>query len=139
MVVLYLSIFVLYLSCTWFVLPLHFCYIFICIKMFVRIISMFIAIWWITLYIYSLVVLHIGKHVMYISWFILPLLPSSLSYIHNILLTLICLNLPYSFHIHWHTSIHYWYLNISYIYLYFKVFLLCITIKAALHFSYSTL
>ena len=72
--------------------------------------------------IYSLVVIHIGKRVMYIYWFIMPLLPSLLTCIHNSGLTPPWLNLPFICQMHLNTYIHSCFLFNSYISFSFKVF-----------------
>ena len=72
--------------------------------------------------IYSYVVIYFGKCVMYFSSLIVPLLPYSLTCIHNSVSTPPCLDFPLIFCMHWNTYIHSYFLNISYIYFSFKYF-----------------
>ena len=170
--------FVIYISCAWVMLPLHICYIWFCINMYLNsipvseltrfifilynIIISFTSYWlfcsisllWMSYYTTALLLnMHLfssicayytnfysdifvyftwytpwlyyvlGNHlVVYISWFIIPLLPSSLTCINNYGLTHTCLDLPLFWHMHWITYINSNFLDISYIYLSFRVF-----------------
>ena len=55
--------------------------------------------------IYYLVLIHIGRLVVYITWFIIPLFTYSLNCIHNSGLTNICLDLLFIYHMNWNTCI----------------------------------
>ena len=77
---------------------------------------------WCNLYIYSLVVIHLGNianHIFCI-WFVMLFSPYLFIHMHNSGLTSLFL---ISCHMHWNTYICSWFLNISYIYFSFKVFL----------------
>ena len=81
--------------------------------------DIFVYFTWYTPWLYYV----LGNHlVVYTSWFIIPLLPSSLTCINNYGLTHTCLDLPLFWHMHWITYINSNFLDISYIYLSFKVF-----------------
>ena len=69
-----------------------------------------------------MVVIRLENLAAYISWFIITLLPSSLTWIYNIGSTPPWSSLPFSCHVHWNTYTYSYFLNISYIYLSFKVF-----------------
>ena len=72
--------------------------------------------------IYSLVVIHLGNianHIFCI-WFVMLFSPYLFTHMHNSGLTSLFL---ISCHMHWNTYICSWFLNISYIYFSFKVFL----------------
>ena len=79
---------------------------------------MFVYFKWSTTWLYYI----LGDIVVYISLFIMPLFPSSLTWIHNSGLTHPFLNLRYSYHMHWKTDIHSNFINISYTYLSLKGF-----------------
>ena len=70
----------------------------------------------------SLVVIHSGNNVMYIYWFIMPMLPYLLNCIYNSGLRPPCFNLLLICHMHQNTNINSYFLNISYIYFHLKVF-----------------
>ena len=88
--------------------------------------------------IYSLVVFHSGKNIIHVSciWFVMSLLPYSLTFIHNSGLTSLFLN-EFSHSLkHIYSFLIYQYLINLFI---FKVFLLFPTLWADTHFEYSTL
>ena len=83
-------------------------YLFVSMCMWMLYIYIYICLLWYVFLlctIYSSVVIHIEKLVMYISWFIVPPFPYLLICIHNSGLTPPCLCLPLICHIHWNTHI----------------------------------
>ena len=105
LVVLHLENFVLYLLCSWFILPLNFWSICIYIILFVHIISMFTSICFVLYRTYSFVEIQLGKPVVYITLYISPLFSPMLTCIQNSGLTPFCFNLLFSCRVHWHTHI----------------------------------
>ena len=131
--VLYFGVFVVYLSCSFVIIPLLWCYIWICMNMFFYFISIFTSILlcafyylllgctpsWEACHMYFLYIIHSATVSL-----------SLLTWTHDSWLTYIFLNLPLSFCMHWNRFCS-WFLNISYICFSFK-YLFCFLILGKL-------